>query len=67
MREGRRTAVFDGAQDEVDAHVLTGEPEPGAALEGPAICELPEATLVVPPGWRAVAGAAGTLRLERGT
>src|SRR5918997_908153 len=44
-----RTAHFDGEPHE--AEVLTGEPEPGTELAGPAICELPEATLAVPPGW----------------
>jgi hypothetical protein len=38
----------------VDARVLgPGEVE----LHGPAIFELPGATLVVPPGWRARSGA----------
>ena len=45
--------------------VLRGEPEPGERVEGPAIVELPESTLVVPPGWAGAAGRAGTIRLER--
>jgi len=63
VRESARRAVLGGG--EVEARVLTGEPEPGTELAGPAICELPEATLVVAPGWRGEVGAAGTIRLER--
>jgi N-methylhydantoinase A len=58
-----RRAWFDG--DEHDAAVLTGEPEPGTELSGPAICELPEATLAVPPGWSGRVEPSGTIRLER--
>ena len=56
---GTRRALFDG--DWRDTAVFG----PGAAeLEGPAIVELPGATLVVPSGWRARAGAGGVV-LER--
>jgi len=58
-----RAAVFDG--EELQATVLRGEPRPDDAVEGPAIVELPEATLVVPPGWRGQTEAAGTIRLWR--
>jgi N-methylhydantoinase A len=58
-----RRAWFDGVEHE--AAVLTGEPEPGTAIEGPAICELPEATLAVPPGWGGRVEPSGTIRLER--
>ena len=34
-------------------------------LEGPAIVELPEATLAVPPGWAGATDADGTIVLER--
>jgi N-methylhydantoinase A len=57
---GTRTAIFDGAR--VDARVVRGAPE---QVGGPAIVELPGATLVVPPGWRAERVAAGTLVMER--
>ena len=40
---------FDG--ERVETAVVTGELGAGNALEGPAVCELPEATVVVPPGW----------------
>ena len=49
------------AGDELEARVLG----PGEArLEGPAIFELDGATLVVPPGWSALAGADAVV-LER--
>lgn len=60
---GRRRAIFAGSEH--DAEVLRGEPDPGAGLEGPAICELPESTVVIPPGWSARVEASGTVRLER--
>ena len=31
--------------------VLRGELAPGSAARGPALCALPEATLLIPPGW----------------
>jgi N-methylhydantoinase A len=58
-----RRAHFEGAWTETA--VLTGELEAGAELEGPAVCELPEATVVVPPRWRGEVRADGTLILER--
>ena len=48
-----------------EALVLTGEPEPGRRAAGPAILELPESTLVVPPGWSAETLETGTLRVTR--
>ena len=52
--------------EEREAAVITGEPAPGTELSGPAIAELPEATLVVPPGWSGVVLPSGTIRLDRG-
>ena len=45
----------------VEARVVRGAP---SDLAGPAIVELPESTLVVPPGWRCTR-AGGGLRMER--
>jgi N-methylhydantoinase A len=59
----RREVVFDGERH--DAEILRGEPAPGERVAGPAVCELPEATLVVPPGWSGTVDEAGTLVLER--
>ena len=60
---GTRPAVFDG--DEREAALWRGVPAEGCRLEGPAICELAEATLVVAPGWRGASGPTGTVMLER--
>ncbi|MFL5956818.1 MAG: hydantoinase/oxoprolinase family protein [Solirubrobacterales bacterium] len=57
-----RSAVFRG--DEHQAQVLRGELTAGLEIAGPAICELPEATLVVPPGWSGDVHATGTVRLR---
>nr|MBA3407262.1 hydantoinase/oxoprolinase family protein [Solirubrobacterales bacterium] len=62
-RRSTRRAWFDG--EEHTAAVLTGEPAPGTRIAGPAICELPEATLAVPPGWAGAVEPSGTIRLER--
>jgi N-methylhydantoinase A len=58
---GTRKAVFGG--DEHEAQVLRGELPAGTEVAGPAICELPEATLVVPPGWSGDVHETGTVRL----
>jgi N-methylhydantoinase A len=68
-----RQAVGGGAErsrrDTVlgDTEIVTGEPEPGERIEGPAIVELPEATLAVPEGWRGEVLESGTIRIERWT
>jgi N-methylhydantoinase A len=58
-----REAVFGGVR--LHAKVVRGEPVPGDELEGPAIWELADATIVVPPGWNAAVRDEGTLVLER--
>jgi N-methylhydantoinase A len=64
-RSSTRQAVFGG--DEHETTVLTGEPEPGTEIEGPALVELPESTLAVPPGWAGEVLESGTIRLETRT
>ncbi len=61
--ELRREARFGG--EWVDARVLRGEPAAGERAEGPCVFELPEATLVLPPGWRAEVDQTGTVLAER--
>ena len=56
-RRTRRDTVYG------DTEIISGEPEPGARLEGPAVVELPEATLAVPPGWRGEVLSSGTIKL----
>jgi N-methylhydantoinase A len=62
--ERRREVIFDGTW--VETGVLAGELAPGVALVGPVLCELPEATLLVPPGWHGNVDAHGTVLLTRG-
>jgi N-methylhydantoinase A len=50
--------VFGG--DPLDAAVLRGELAPGTDVHGPALCALPEATLLVPPGWSGAVDEHGT-------
>jgi N-methylhydantoinase A len=64
VRRSRRRVVFGGSEH--NAEVMRGELAPGERIAGPAICELPEATLAVPPGWAGTVDAAGTIVLERG-
>jgi N-methylhydantoinase A/oxoprolinase/acetone carboxylase beta subunit len=44
--------------------VLRGEPAAGTRAAGPAVFELPETTLVLPPGWSARVDEAGTVVAE---
>jgi len=55
--------VFAGEPRE--ALVLRGEPDPGAEVWGPALWALPEATLLVPPGWSGRVDQHGTIVLDR--
>jgi N-methylhydantoinase A len=48
----------------IDLRVLKA-PAPGTRVDGPAVVELPEATLLVPPEWSGEVDDAGTIRLER--
>lgn len=47
--------------------IIRGEPEPGERVEGPAVVELRESTLAVPPGWSGEVLPSGTIRIERWT
>ncbi len=51
----------------IEAPVLRGEPPAGTRAGGPVVFELPEATLVLPPHWRAEVDAAGTIVARAGT
>jgi N-methylhydantoinase A len=62
-REEEREIVFDGRA--VRGSVLHGEPRSGSVLRGPALCALPEATLLIPPAWEGEVDAHGTIRLRR--
>jgi N-methylhydantoinase A len=64
IEEGARPVRFAG--EWLQTPVLRGEPSAGFVVDGPAIFELPEATFLLPPGWRAEVDGAGTIRAERG-
>ena len=59
---GARSATFAGRPIEVE--VISGSPAPGERFEGPAVVELAESTVLVPPGWRGTVDETGTIVLE---
>jgi N-methylhydantoinase A len=59
----RRRVVLEG--DEVEVTVLRGAPAPEAELPAPALIELPETTVLIPPGWCGRVHASGTIMLNR--
>jgi N-methylhydantoinase A len=63
VSEGSRRAILAG--EEVELSVVRGAPPPGYELEGPAVVELPESTLLVPPDWSGEVDDSGTVRLRR--
>src|SRR5215211_1640332 len=63
LSHGTRRARF-GAEW-VETAILRGEPPAGLDGEGPCIFELPDATLVLPPGWTASVDEAGTISAGR--
>ncbi len=58
-----RRATLDGELLELD--VLRGAPPPGTAIQGPAVIELPESTVLVPVRWSGRVDDTGTVRLVR--
>jgi len=59
----RRTATLGGGQ--VEFEVIRGAPLPNTPLSGPAIVELAESTLVIPPEWSGAVDGTGTVKLTR--
>lgn len=57
------SVVFDG--ERVEAELWRGELPSGAEIVGPAVCAMPESTLLVPPGWHGTVDERGTVLLER--
>ena len=45
--------------------MLRGIPSPGTKLDGPAVVELPESTLLIPPGWTSEVDGTGTIHMRR--
>jgi len=60
---GRTRIAFAGKR--LDAQLWRGEPPLGARIEGPALCAMPESTLLVPPGWVGAVDELGTIVLEQ--
>jgi N-methylhydantoinase A len=60
----RAAVIFDAAELLTDC--LIGQPAPGTTLEGPAICAMPQSTLLVPPGWSGSVDEQGTIVLRAG-
>jgi N-methylhydantoinase A len=63
IEHSSRRAYLGG--EEVELDVLRGAPSPGTKLRGPAVAELPEATLLVPSGWSGEVDPTGTIVLRR--
>jgi N-methylhydantoinase A len=63
VERSTRQATLDGEQ--IELSVLRGIPKPGTEAKGPAVVELPEATLLIPPGWNAEVDDTGTIRMTR--
>jgi N-methylhydantoinase A len=61
-RGEERAIVFDG--ERLPATVLRGELPPGATVPGPALCALPDATLLIAPGWSGEVDEHGTVHLS---
>jgi N-methylhydantoinase A len=59
----QRTATIDGQR--VELKIIRGAPPPGTELRGPAVVELDEATLLIPPAWSGQVDDTGTIVIER--
>jgi N-methylhydantoinase A len=59
LETGVRPVLF--GEEWLETPILRGEPATGVRAAGPIVFELPEATLVLPPGWHAEVDAAGTV------
>jgi N-methylhydantoinase A/oxoprolinase/acetone carboxylase beta subunit len=57
-----RETIFDG--EPVATTIHRGDLGPGTELEGPTLCALAEATVLVPPGWSGTVDDYGTIHLR---
>jgi N-methylhydantoinase A len=53
------------AGEPVELAVYRGMPAVGTQITGPAVVELDESTLLIPPGWSAVSEPSDAIRMER--
>ena len=58
-----REATLNG--ERIELEVLRGIPAPDTHIDGPAVIELPESTVLVPRGWSSDVDDTGTIRLSR--
>ncbi len=63
LERSRREATFDG--ERIELEVVRGIPSAGTGLDGPAVVELPESTVLIPPGWTSEVDDTGTIRMSR--
>ncbi|MBV9603543.1 MAG: hydantoinase/oxoprolinase family protein [Solirubrobacterales bacterium] len=63
LERSTREATIDGEQ--VELQVLRGIPGPGTELDGPGVIELPESTMLIPPGWSAEVDETGSIKMAR--
>jgi N-methylhydantoinase A len=61
--QGRRSAVLGGK--ELELETIAGLPPAGTKIPSPAVVELPETTVLIPPGWCGEVDPAQTLHLHR--
>ena len=61
-RSSREATLGD---EPIELEVVRGIPGPGTQVDGPAVVELPEATLLIPPGWSAEVDDTGTTIMTR--
>jgi N-methylhydantoinase A len=63
LERSSRKAILEG--EPVELEVLRGIPGPGTRVEGAAVIELPESTLLIPPGWTVEVDDTGTMTMTR--
>ena len=63
LERSTREATVDG--ERLELQVLRGVPAPGTQVDGPAVVELPESTLLIPRGWMSEVDDTGTIRMTR--
>jgi N-methylhydantoinase A len=61
VRENKPVAF---AGEWLEAELWRGELPVGTQVRGPALCAMPESTLLVPPGWSGAVNEHGTVVLE---
>jgi N-methylhydantoinase A len=64
VEHSSRRVRFNGAW--LETPILRGEPAAATEAEGPVIFELPESTLIIPPGWDVSVDEYGTIRAHAG-